>query len=272
MSNEQLRSLWVIHWGKYTCRFRKTATCFVKPWHHTWISVLRLNLLNAVRLENSTPQHPLENRCFLSCPPNPAAPTGFFSTYLTHCVFSTPTTTLVPKIALSTSHPLHRDKGSWKEVKGVKVSPHQSGRFCHWVAGSHSSASVPPPNDSAMTTLYQSKALLLWPHKLPAASIEVRDRQKDYTARLLVIIQPRPALSTPSSPSCLFLPPPPVYCIWPPLHLFVNNKGALWEDEQLPRNKSPRLSQFISMGSLAWMKGQVDWTEETGHGGSIGWV
>lgn len=107
-----------------------------------------------------------------------------FSTYLTYCVFSTLTMTLIPKIAFSTSHPLRRDKGSWKGVKGVKVSPRQSGRFCQRVACSHSSASAAPPNDSAMTTLYQSKALCLWPHKLPGAPVKVRDRQTDYTACL----------------------------------------------------------------------------------------
>lgn len=110
--------------------------------------------------------------------------TFLFSTYhLTYCVFSTLAMTLIPKIVLS-SHPFHRDKGSWKGVKEVTVSPRQCGRFCQRVACSHFSASTAPPIESATTALYQSNALFLWPHKLPGAAVKVEDRQTDGTGCL----------------------------------------------------------------------------------------
>lgn len=150
-----------------------------------------------------------------------------FSTYhLTYCVFSTRTTTLRPKIALSTSHPLHRDKGSWKGVKGVRISPRQCGRFCQRVACSHFSASTAPPNESATTTLYQSDAVFMWPHKLPGAQVTVRDRQTDHTACLLIIIQPS------SFPCSSFLTPTSLSeGPLTPITFLVNNTGALWKDE-----------------------------------------
>lgn len=157
-----------------------------------------------------------------------------FSTYhLTYCVFSTRTTTLRPKIALSTSHPLHRDKGSWKGVKGVRISPRQCGRFCQRVACSHFSASTAPPNESATTTLYQSDAVFLWPRKLPGAQVTVRDRQTDHTACLLIIIQPCLTLSPPSSFSCSSFLTPTSLSEGPltPITFLVNNTGALWKDE-----------------------------------------
>lgn len=133
-------------------------------------------------------------------------------------VFSTPTTTPMPEIALSTSHLLHWDKGSWKGVKGVRVSPRQCGRFCQRVACSHFSANIAPPNDNPS----QSDVVFLWPYKLPGAQVTLRDRQTDHTACLGIIIQPCLTLSTPSS----FLAHPfshPPSCprgLWPPLQFF----------------------------------------------------
>lgn len=94
----------------------------------------------------------------------------FSAHHFIYCVFSAMKTTRTPKIALPDSRLFRRDKGSWKGVEEVKVSPHQSGRFCQRVACSHSSASAAPPNDCTVTTLYQSNTVLVTPQGTQSTS------------------------------------------------------------------------------------------------------
>lgn len=99
-----------------------------------------------------------------------------------------------PETKNSSHHLLHPsprqglvEKGS-RRWKSVLVN---SKDFVSQVASSRfSTGAAPLPNDSAMTTLEQSKALFLWPHKLPGAPVKEGDRQTDYTACLQVVIQP----------------------------------------------------------------------------------
>lgn len=80
---------------------------------------------------------------------------------LTYCVFSTPSTTPDAKNTSSHLPPTSLGQRLLERSQGVKVRTRQSRRFCQRVAGGHRSASAAPPNDSAMTTLYQSNPLFL---------------------------------------------------------------------------------------------------------------
>lgn len=130
------------------------------------------------------------------------------------------------KNSLFVSHPLHWDKGSWKGVKGVKVSPHQSGRYCQQVACSHSSANAGPPNDCALTTLYQSNTVLVTLQATCRTS--EGKRQTDWLHSLS--LGHCPILSALSSfPSLPFLTA--LACrrgLRPASHFLINNTDALW--------------------------------------------
>lgn len=130
--------------------------------------------------------------------------------------------------------PASSGQGLMERGQGGENQTRQCGRFCQRVACSHFSASTAPPNESATTTLYQSDAVFLWPHKLPGAQVTVRDRQTDHTACLLIIIQPCLTLSPPSSFSRSSFLTPTSLSEGPlaPITFLVNYTGALWKDER----------------------------------------
>lgn len=177
---------------------------------------------------------PQIHRCsFLAYPPHPCASTFLFSTYhLTYCVFSTLTTTLLPKIALPSSHPIHRDNDSDKRMNGVKVSPSQSGKFFQQVASSHFFAIVAPSNDSAISPKPIKSTVPVTPRATWSSS--EGKRQTDWLHSLS--LGHYTAVSNPVY-SFIFLllvfSYTPVLSEKPltPITFLVSNTGALWKDE-----------------------------------------
>lgn len=283
MSNKQHQSLWVIHWVKCTCLCRTCNTvcsATTREFLFSWFSLKLWDICDKQLFILLVPSllfcPPIQShRCCSSLLHRSTHLQGLFNTKTTH----------IPKIALSVSHLLNRDKGSKeKGSRGWK-----SALINLEDSVSRLPAATPLPMLALQMTVpcqpCTNQTLFSWPHKLPGATVKGK-RQTDWLHSLS--LGHYTALSDPVCPlifllafSCtLFLMERPLTFI----AFLVNNTSALWKvgkwqngwqvrwGEKKSRCEMRRIS-YLSRSRCAvkkeWMNWQkteqVDWAQVNGE-------